>query len=232
MQIIINNNKVLCFSICFLFLTIFGTLHHELGHIITAKILKYDTVLHYSSMEWNNDFKEKVMEFYLKNQSIIEERKSFPNSHQYYKNLDKIEHDEYLIVLGGVFFTVITASSSFFLLALHKKNLKKIPFWSLVFLSMFWSRQIFNLLKGVLQFFFKKSNPFFWGDEQKLSAYLNLYNGTFSMLLGLLGIIIVAFILFKIIPSKDRFSFTIAAFTGSLMGYVLWMFVVGPLILP
>ncbi len=97
---------------------------------------------------------------------------------------------------------------------------------------MFWSRQIFNLLKGVLQFFLKKSNSFFWGDEQKLSAYLNLYNGTFSMLLGLLGIIIVAFILFKIIPSKDRFSFTIAAFSGSLLGYFLWMIVLGPLILP
>lgn len=233
MQIIILKNKALYFSLGFLFLTIFGTLHHELGHIIVAKILKYNTTLHYSSMEWNNDFKENVMKFYLKNQSIIEERKPFSNSHQYYKNLDKIEHDEFLIVLGGVLFTVVTATGAFILLIFYvKRNITNIPFWSLVFLSMFWSRQIFNLLKGVLQIFLKKSNSFFWGDEQKLSVYLNLYKATLSISLGLLGLIVVALILFKIIPLKDRFSFIIAAFTGSLLGYVLWMFVVGPLILP
>lgn len=233
MQIIILKNKVFHFSICFVFVTIFGTLHHEIGHIVTAKFLGYDTILHHSSMEWNNDVKLRVTNFYVKNESVIIEKKPFQNSQQYYKKLDKIYYDDFLIILGGVLHTIITGSIAFFILIFNNKlKLSRIPFWSLVFLSLFWSREIFNLFRGVLQFIFKKSTSLFWGDELKLSIYLNLYEGTISILLGILGILISLFVFFKIIPIKYRFSFIISGFIGSLIGYIFWMFLIGPLILP
>lgn len=233
MQIIIFKDKILYFSICFILVTTFGTLSHEFGHIVVAKILGYDTILHHSSMEWNDKEKESIVEFYLKNESIIEQRKPFQNSIQYYRKLDKINSDEFLIVSGGVLQTIITGSIAFFLL-LHnrKKKINKIIFWFLVFLSLSWSRQIFNLFKGALLFFLKKSNSLFWGDEPKLSTYLNLFEGTISLFLGALGIIILSILLFKIIPSKYRLSFVIALFIGSSLGYILWMILIGPLLLP
>ena len=84
MQVIIFKDKILYFSICFILVTIFGTLSHEFGHLVVAKILGYDTILHHSSMEWTNEVKESVIEIYIKNESIIEERKPFHNSIQYY----------------------------------------------------------------------------------------------------------------------------------------------------
>lgn len=233
MQVIIFKDKILYFSICFILVTIFGTLSHEFGHLVVAKILGYDTILHHSSMEWTNEVKESVIEIYIKNESIIEERKPFHNSIQYYKKLDKINYDEFLIVLGGVLQTIITGSIAFSLLIYNKKKkIGKILFWFLVFLSLFWSRQVFNLFKGVLQFCFKKSNSLFWGDELKLSTFLNLFEGTISLFLGTLGILILSILLFKIIPLKYRLSFIIASFIGSLLGYTLWMILIGPLILP
>ena len=233
MQIIIFKKKVFYFSICFIFITIFGTLSHELGHIIVAKNLGYETILHYSSMEWNNDVKEGIIKFYLKNESIIEKKQSFQNSVLYYKKLDKIYYDEFLIILGGILQTIITGSISFFLLIFYKrKELGKISFWSLIFISLFWSRQVFNLLKGILLFVFNKSDSFFWGDEQKLSIYLKLYNGTFSILLGILGCLILSIIFFKIIPYAYRFSFILSSLIGSFLGYMIWMVLLGPLILP
>lgn len=233
MQIIILKNEIIYFSICFIFVTIIGTLHHEIGHVLTAKLLGYDTILHYSSMEWNNDLKKSVTDFYIKNEFLIMQKKPFQNSIQFYKELDKIYYDEFLIVLGGVLQTIITGSIAFFLLVFNKKlKSRKIPFWSLVFLSLFWSREIFNLFKGILQFIFKKSNSFFWGDELKISTYLNLFEGTISILLGILGFFILSFIFFKIIPINYRFSFIVSAFIGSFVGYVLWMILIGPLVLP
>lgn len=233
MQGVIQSSKIIYFTICFIFLTIIGTLSHELGHIVVAKLLNYNTILHYSSMEWNNDSKEALIDFYLKNKSIIENREPFQNSLKYYKELDKIYRDEFLITLGGVLQTIITGSTSFFLLIFFRKNkLSIIQFWGLVFLSLFWSRQIFNLFKGVKQNLTKKSDSFFWGDEQKISIYLNFHEGTTSILLGLLGILICSIIIIEIVPSNIRKSFIVSAFIGSLLGYVLWMLLFGPLILP
>lgn len=233
MQIIIFKDKILYFSLCFILVTIFGTLSHEFGHLVVAKLLGYDTIMHYSSMEWTNEVKESVIEFYIKNESIIEERKPFQNSIQYYKKLDKIYYDEFLITLGGVLQTIITGGIAFFILILNReKKIDKILFWFLIFLSLFWSREVFNLFKGALQFFFKKSNTLFWGDELKLSTFLNLFEGTISIFLGTSGILILSVLLFKIIPFQYRLSFTIASFIGSLLGYFLWMVLIGPLILP
>lgn len=233
MQIIILKNEIFYFSTCFVFLTIFGTIHHELGHIVIAKLLGYDTILHYSSMEWNSDIKKSITDFYIKNESIIIEMRPFQNSIQYYKKLDKIYYDEFLIVLGGVLHTIITGSIAFFLLVFNKKiKSRRILFWFLVFLSLFWSREIFNLFKGALQFIFKKSSSLFWGDELKISTYLNLFEGTVSILLGIIGLLILSVVFFKIIPIKYRLSFIFSALIGSFIGYVLWMILVGPLILP
>lgn len=233
MQTVFQKKKVAFFSLCFVFLTIFGTLSHELGHIVVAKFLNYDTVLHFSSTEWNSEIKENIVKFYLKNQSLVEHRQSFLNSTLYYKKLDKLYYDEFLIVLGGVILTTVVGTVSFLLLIYFKnKKVSKIQFWSLVFLSLFWSRQIFNLFKGILQHNLKKSNSLFWGDELKIASYLNLYEGTLSIVLALIAFAIIAFIVFKVIPLRHRLSFIIAAFTGSLIGYILWMGIIGPFFLP
>lgn len=66
----------------------------------------------------------------------------------------------------------------------------------------------------------------------KISTYLNLFEGTVSILLGIIGLLILSVVFFKIIPIKYRLSFIFSALIGSFIGYVLWMILVGPLILP
>jgi hypothetical protein len=50
--------------------------------------------------------------------------------------------------------------------------------------------------------------------------------------LGLIGLTIAVFVIFKLIPFEKRLSFIIGGFLGGLLGFYLWMVVVGPKILP
>lgn len=61
--------KSVLIILCFILFTIIGTLSHELGHIVPAKILGYQTTLHYGSMEWEGEFLQYSNALYKKYES-------------------------------------------------------------------------------------------------------------------------------------------------------------------
>ena len=140
------------------------------------------------------------------------------------------------IRIGGPLQTLITGVIGLTLLFLRRKSIKisglKLLDWIAVFLSLFWLRVIFNLVISITRELIKPNGSYFGGDEKHIAELLNLPSGTFSLTLGIIGGLVCAFIIFKIIPSKLRFTFMLSGLVGGISGFILWMIVIGPKLLP
>ncbi len=68
-------------------------------------------------------------------------------------------------------------------------------------------------------------------DEYKLADYLILHPETFLILFAVLAILILLIVIYKI-PKEKRIITLLGAIFGSTVGYILWNFIFGPIILP
>lgn len=185
--------KFLLFTFLFILFTIVGTLSHELGHIIVAKLLGYTTELYFAYMNTINSTENDLHSF--------------------------------LITLGGPIQTVLTGTIGYFLL---NKSVKKNGSFTTTdylwfFLSLFWLRQVFNLLYGFIQALFLGNSNLFGGDELKLSLYLDLPSGFFSILFAFIGIFICYRTFFHLLSKKERALLIISGALGSLIGFWFWV---------
>ncbi|MGB1247984.1 MAG: hypothetical protein ACPG4Z_03805, partial [Chitinophagales bacterium] len=103
--------------------------------ILVAKVLGYDTILHYGSMNWYKDGIDA---------ELITSTK-----------------DDFLVTLGGILQTIMTGIIGL-ILAIYTKN--KWLKWTGIFLALFWSREIVNLVIGLFHGIFLDKN-FFGGDD-------------------------------------------------------------------
>jgi hypothetical protein len=233
----IIKKSFLYYFLGFIIFTVLGTITHEFGHIVVAKSLGYGTTLHYGSMNWNErngweEFKTITRNF----QYEIENDLSFDKKGEYENIVEKLNSDRFKIVMGGVLQTILFGSVGFLILLLSLKSIKKNGFrkidWLIVFLALFWLREVFNVVVSVFSAFLNNNDTYFTGDESVLSERLNFPSGAVSITLGLIGAIISFIIVFKIIPIKERLTFIVAGLIGSTFGYFLWMKIVGPSVLP
>ena len=239
MKLIFSLNNFTIFSSIFILFTIIGTISHEFGHVLMAKSLGYNTALHYGSMNYKKygiNTNEKIIEIFERNKYAIQNKKEFTEKLEFYTLVNKQQKDSFLIRIGGPFQTIITGLIGFFLL--YKRNrfstshFSKID-WLLVFLSLFWLRQIFNPVFSVLKRIFRGNGTFFGrGDETEIAEYLNLSIGTIDIMLGLIGLFICFFVVFKLTPIKHRYTFILSGLVGGSLGFYIWMYKIGPLILP
>ncbi|NKQ37895.1 MAG: hypothetical protein HF967_00160 [Methanosarcinales archaeon] len=193
-----HKNTFLHALFIFPFLVIFGTLSHELGHIIMAQILGFETILHYGSMD-----------YYIN--GINGEEIANPSTN-------------FLITIAGVLQTIITGTIGIIILK-YTKHL-----WFGVYLSLFWSREVINLIMSTLNgVLYKKS--YFGGDELILSNILNLPEGTFSIILGIIGLFACLYAILKI-PLNLRLSFLLGGLISGILSYILWFSTIGLYFLP
>lgn len=226
--------KSVLIILSFILFTIIGTLSHELGHILPAKILGYQTTLHYGSMEWDGE--------YLKYSNALYKKYALPDkipqeeSEHLNKLKSKEKSDNFWILIGGPIQTIFTGILGMVILYRRKHTLNKTPFgminWLAVFLSLFWSRQIFNFLIGCLTFLSGRKNTPFGGDEAEISALLGLPSGTVGIITAIMAIVICSIIVFRIVPRQDRKVFITSGIIGSVLGYLIWFEWIGPLLLP
>jgi len=250
MNISINIKSLLILIVVFILFTAIGTVSHEYGHIVIAKSLGYETKLHYGSAStypkgyledkdviafksltknyvnieydsWPKDVKEKVEEY----KNILQKRYWNKNSNE---NL--------LITIGGPLQTTLTGTIGLLILIWRRKfiykNGLKILDWFSVFLSLFWLREIFNLLTSIGGELISPNGTWFGGDELYISRGLNLWSGTIPLILATFGTVIAIYIVFRIIPKKIRLTFILSGFIGGIVGLILWMNIIGPKILP
>lgn len=221
------------FVIAFVLIVPFGTITHEIGHIVVANLLGYETNLYYDSMKWSGDLRDDVVNIYSTYSFEIENNLPFIKSNEYKVKLKSLNNDALMILLGGIFQTILSGSLAFwfFLKRRKKYNMFNLIDWFLVFVSLFWSREVFNLLIGVIRGFWSGNGVFFYGDEAKVANLLGLHNGFIAIPLGILGIIIILKVVSSI-PKKIRFTFNLSAIIGCLLGFVLWMNFIGKFFLP
>lgn len=250
MNISINIKTLIILSIVFILFTVIGTVSHEYGHIAVAKYFGYETTLHYGSMNYypkgyleDNDLKElkSLTKDYVnvKYDSWPEEVKEKAN--EYSNVLQKRYWNEksnngLYVTLGGPIQTMLTGTIGLLILLYRRefisRNGMKFLDWFAVFLSLFWLREVFNLVTSIGGELLSPNGTWFGGDEFYISQGLNLWNGTIPIILAIIGFAISFYVIFRILPHKIRLTFILSGFIGGISGFILWMDIIGPKILP
>lgn len=134
--------------------------------------------------------------------------------------------------------TIVTGSIGFILLLfrkVHKKTgLNKLGNLDLllVYLSLFWLREPFNILRSVSKKIWTDAGSFFGGDEYNISNHYRWWEGSVSVVLGVIGLLISLFVVFRIVPKARRVQFIIGGLLGGSLGYLFWNNFLGPILLP
>lgn len=250
MNFVFKLKPFLIFSLCFILFTAIGTISHEYGHIIIAKAYGHSTVLHYARMNYypagyldDEDYK-KLLALNQKNDGIEkidwtedDQRESYERN----KALDTKYQGEwgkglFWIRVGGPLQTMLTGILGLFILIYRRVKIQAIGLktldWLAVFLSLFWLRQVFNVLHSLVREIFSPDGACFNGDEYYLSRDLGIWNGSISVATAIIGAAVASIVIFVFVPKKLRLTFIASGIIGSLIGFKLWMDILGPILLP
>lgn len=228
--------KFVFFILLFIFFTIIGTISHEYGHILVAKYYGFETQLHYGSMNYKNKDEDKQIEIYNRNKEAIKEKANYSEK-EIYENLSRnIALKDLYVFIGGPFQTILTGTLGFIILLYRRNKIKKFGLknldWLFVFLSLFWLREVINLVLSVSRAIIQGNKNFFSGDEKNIALMLEIYKGSIAIPLAIIGLIVSIYVVFKIIPKAERLHFITSGFIGGIAGFIIWMNVLGPKILP
>lgn len=220
----------------FILFTFIGTLTHELGHFAAAKYLGLQPTLHYQSVTLElskNDIElDKILGLYQKE---IDAKENFPAKKRYDEIMETETKNDFTTKAAGPIQTILTGTIGFILLLMFRKkyfaalvlNWRQ---WLLVFFTLFWLREVFNLIIAIAKIIFTKEKEFY-GDEYILSDYLSLPHFGLPIITAVIGFLICSIVVFKFVPFAQRKIFIAAGFVGGVIGYFLWMYVFGPLLL-
>ena len=194
-------------SLVFIIMTVIGTVSHEYGHYISAKILGFNSRINYGMTMLENN----------------------PN-----KSMSRKE--AFLFTLGGPIQTILTGTLGIILLYVYRKTFYQIEKlfifqWTIIFMSLFWLRQVCNLFTWIL-FYFINGKFGVRGDEIKLAKYLELPNWSILLLTALIGGLVLSIVILKFIPKKVRLTFIVSGLFGGISGYILWLRIFGKIVMP
>lgn len=201
----INTKLLIYLAFGFIISTVIGTLTHEFGHYLIAETLGYDATINYASTSFSN-------------------------------NKEFVDNDYFWITLGGVLQTIFTGTVGFTLLIKNRKSFEKseslnFKQWVLIFISLFWLRQLANLFMGLIGFL-KRGNFSIKSDESKLDYFFNFQTGTTLCVTAILALIIFIVVIYKFIPRQQLLTFLISGLIGGVSGYYLWIIVFGKILMP
>ncbi|MCE2611710.1 hypothetical protein LVD13_01920 [Flavobacteriaceae bacterium D16] len=153
-----------------------------------------------------------------------------------YNSIDASKTHRFLVTLGGPLQTMITGILGLALIRIRRnerfQNGLKLWYWLAIFLSLFWLREVFNLVMSVGNELVYPDGLYFGGDEAEMAWHLGLPLGTFAFLFGILGLLVGLYVVFKIVPDNLRLTFITGGFFGGILGFIIWMNHLGPILLP
>ena len=235
----IDKKLALFLIISFIIATVIGTLSHELGHCVVAKYYGYEVFVHSSTMHWkdktNDTFVEATYEKY-KDSIKYNTHFDFPEKKRYDQISTKQIKDDFWISAGGPIQTMLFGTIGFLLLFFFKKsfiNIDRLSLWQwiLVFTASFWLRQVANYIMWIGKYILTGK----WsrgGDEIILASSLGISNWSIIAPNALIGVLLLSIVYSKFIPKPQRFTFLIAGLIGGVLGFVLWLIVLGPMLMP
>lgn len=224
-----------CFAFMFALFTIIGTVSHEGGHWVVAKYFGYDAKLHYASTSYDSE-KLREFNFIEKHKEKIQVEEKSSEKDKYLEIAESQRKEKLLIILGGPIQTLLTGTIGFLILWFKRKRIfRKYNLsssnWISIFLAFFWSRQVFNFIASA-DMLLQAEKTSYVSDEPRISQLLNLPFWSIGLVTCILGILILSWICFKIIPIRQRLTFILAGMAGSAVGWYVWMYELGPIILP
>lgn len=224
-------------SLGFVVFTILGTLSHECGHYLVAKWFDRNASVHYAyTMPGENLLHEQVMLLWENNKESIDLKKDFPAKKEFEELSQKLAFESRAISMGGPLQTILTGTIAFlFLFGSNRKKKMEAPLtmpqWLLVFFSLFWLRQLANLFVGIVLFLYKGK----WGtrgDESILSLSFQLPPYALDLFGGTIAAALLVYIVFRVIPKTLQLTFVLSGLLGGVFGFWLWMYAIGPIVLP
>lgn len=185
-----------------------ATLLHEAAHYFTAKLFGYEGYISYRSTVYTH---------------INDGGNSF-------------SWNRILVKLAGPLQTMFTGLLGLALLYYHRQSIQRsrqLNFrqWTMVFLSLFWLRQVFILIVIVLLTILNEPYPA-QSDEMSIGLFLHWPAWLIPVITGLIGLLIGRYVFRKFIPEKQKGVFLLAAITGCFAGYFLWFEWLGKILLP
>ena len=188
-------------------MTIIGTISHEFGHYLSAKILGFNSRINYGMTMLENN----------------------PN-----KSMSNKEY--FLFTLGGPIQTILTGTLGLALLFLFRKTFNQteklsVLQWTLIFISLFWLRQVANMFTWIL-FYFINGKFGMRGDEIKIARYLELPKWSVLLTTAVIGAFVLWKVIFIFIPEKVRFTFILSGLAGGICGYIFWLKIFGKILMP
>lgn len=229
-----NFNWFLAFTASFVLFTIVGTISHELGHFTAAKLLGYECSISYNwASSSHPQLYDELDNVYQQNKDAIESGLPFRGEEKYHGLRQQLRQNWKWIILGGIGQTLLTGILGLLILSYSGKKYTFgfIDFLA-VFLSLFWLREVFNLLSGIFYAVASGRDSYFGGDEANLANLLGWPEGSIPLSLGIMGAIVGVYIVFFALPKKYRFTFIVSGLIGGFTGFYLWMYVWGPILLP
>ncbi|PTX44644.1 hypothetical protein C8P64_0626 [Christiangramia gaetbulicola] len=217
--------------------TVIGTISHEYGHIIPAQIAGYDTTLHFGSMSTDQSALIKELDtIYAHHTYEIENDLPYEQQEKFDKLMQKLYSDSFWITIGGPLSTILTGCVGLLILINRRKSIRKFGMkfmdWLAVFLSLFWLREVFNLLHAVGYTVIYGGDNYFGGDEMYISEYYFLHPGVVPIILALIGAGVGIFVICNIMPRKFRTEFILSGIIGGPVGFYLWFEILGPILIP
>jgi hypothetical protein len=192
----------LILTLIFIVMVPIGTLTHEFGHLVAVWSLGADGSISYASTSWNAD--------------------------------EDITPAMYMwIMAGGPVQTMLTGTIGFVLLLIYARRRETLRplHWTMIFMALFWLRQPANMISWLVGFSYAP-RPNAVADEIRLARYFDLPDPTLNIVTGTIGLAVLAYITFRIIPSPQRIPFLASGLVGGLVGAWLWFYVVGPWAMP
>ncbi len=236
--------------ISFIGFTIVGTLTHEAGHYVVAKWYGFGASIHYGSTQYGKASTVAQYEIdsieTLHRKYAIQRRRNghyisldsidFPEKPYYIAIADKHRTMSFAKTLGGPVQTMLTGTIGLVLLLLNRrwwagKQTLTVAVWLVVLTALFWLRQSSNHLMATYGMFSRGQ----WsarGDEVKLARHLQIWPGTISLLTGLIGLGVLAYITLRVVPKAQRFTFLLGGLIGGSLGYWIWLIWLGPIVMP
>lgn len=183
-------------------MTVVGTLTHEGGHYLAARLMGYEARINYMAT------------FKMDDQPM--------NATQ-----------SFWMILGGPLETIVTGSIGFFFLCRLTYPIQKLSIaqWALIFLSLLCLREPCNFAVW-LGTYLITGNYSAQGDEIRLSRYLHWSDWSLISATALIGALILAYVVFRIVPKPQRVTFLASGLVGGVLGYLLWLVYFGKMIMP
>jgi hypothetical protein len=224
----------------FLPMAFLGTQLHELGHWTVAEYYGFEPELHYGSVSYHESEKYRLYQHYLSiywNDSTDQE--AFKKS-EHWPFVERTFLETVFVTLGGPAQNMIFGTIGLiWLWALRRRRRLEYSLaameWGVVILALFWSRQVFNGLTGIVYWVVQG----YWavrGDESRLSRDISnlvtpMPTWTVNAITGILGLV-ACLLVVKWFPASHRRHLLVAAPVSCIVGFIIWYYLLGPWLMP